>query len=131
MSLNPYSPPTVEVADERPVPEVPAEILKKIKGAWVAAVISGSVTAVFSLVGGMGLDSWSLLDAAFIFGLAYGIYRKSRACAVLMLVYFIVSKVILTLETGKAGGLLVGLIFLYYYARGVVGTFAYRKFIKG
>jgi len=135
MSSNPYSPPTVEVALAEPEPEIPAEVLKKIKGAWVAGLISGFMTLGVTLLAMagtamLGFDAWNLVDVAFVFGLTYGIYRKSRACAVLMLVYFVISRIAMMVETGKPSGLLIGLIFFYYYARGISGTFAYRRLIK-
>jgi serine/threonine-protein kinase len=74
-----------------------------------------------------GFDAWSLLDVALIFGLSFGIYKKSRVCAVLMLAYFIVSKIVLMLEAGKPSGLLVALIFAYFYVQGIRGTVAFHK----
>src|SRR3546814_16318433 len=40
----------------------------------------------------LGFSAWELFDVALILGLAFGIYKKSRTCAVLMLAYFIVAK---------------------------------------
>lgn len=127
---NPYAAPTTAVAD--PAPEIPADIARKIKSAWIAGCISGAVTLVVTLIAmsgtaALGFDAWSLLDVAVIFGLAFGIYKKSRVCAVLMLAYFILSKIILMMEAGKPSGLLVALIFAYYYVQGIRGTFAFHK----
>lgn len=131
---NPYAAPTAPVADIAPaIPAIPADIAKKIKGAWVAGCISAAMTLVVTLIAmsgteALGFSVWSLGDVAFILGLTYGIYRKSRVCAVLMLAYFVLSKIILMLEAGKPSGLLVALIFGYFYAQGIVGTFAFHKF---
>jgi hypothetical protein len=135
MSPDPYSPPTATVGIERPPLLVPHEILKKIKGAWVAGIISGCMTLLVTLlaVAGvpiLGADAWYFIDVVFLFGLTFGIYRKSRTCAVVMLVYFVVSKIITMMETGKPSGLLMGLLFAYFYFQGVVGTFAYHRFLK-
>ena len=56
---------------------------------WIAAAIAGLATLVFSLTSSYGLTHYNLVDAALLFGLAYGIYRRSRICAVLALAYHI------------------------------------------
>lgn len=129
-NLNPYAAPSAAVDDI--AIEVPADVAKKIKSAWIAACVSGGFTLLFSglAVAGMpmmGMDAWSFADAAVILGLAFGIYRKSRACAVLMLLYFIAGKIIMMVETGKPSGLLLSLVFAYYFWQGIVGTFAFHK----
>jgi hypothetical protein len=135
MSSNPYQSPSAEVRD--PVVElvVPDEVLKKIKHAWIAATISGSITlsvTVFAIFGNsiLGFSAWELIDVAFIFGLAFGIYKKSRTCAVLMLIYFIGAKILIMLETGKPSGLIMAIVFIYYFAQGVAGTFEYHKLVR-
>jgi hypothetical protein len=129
-STNPYAAPSAIVADA--VPTVPPDVGKKIKSAWIAACISGVITLVVTLIAIsgtelLGFDAWSLLDVGMIFALAFGIYKRSRACAVTMLAYFVVSKIILMAESGKPSGLLMALIFGYYFWQGVQGTFIYHK----
>jgi serine/threonine-protein kinase len=137
MSANRYAPPKseVEVPEEDLSESVPDEVLKKIKHAWTAGLISAALTLLMTLLAifgikMLGFDAWMLLDVALILGLTYGIYRKSRVCAVLMLVYFIISKILLFAQTGKPNGIVMAVIFLYYYAQGVAGTFAYHKYVQ-
>jgi preprotein translocase subunit SecF len=101
MSANRYAPPKseVEVRENDLSYSVPDEVLKKIKHAWTAGLISAALTLLVTLlavfgVKMLGFDAWEFLDVAFILGLTYGIYRKSRVCAVLMLVYFLISKML-------------------------------------
>lgn len=101
-----------------------------IKVAWIAGVISGLLTLIFSLAPGGMLETWSVGDAILIFGLSFGIYKKSRICAVLMLVYFILSKMSMWAERGVGPGLPVALIFGYCFIQGIRGTFAYYKIVK-
>lgn len=136
-SENPYLPPTSPVQEVAPAPslQVPEEILGKIKGAWVAALISASITLVFILVAISGtkifnFDAWALFDVLLMLGLAFGIYKKSRACAVLMLSYFIFSKISLLAAGAPVSSLPMAVIFLYFYWQGVVGTFRYHAFLK-
>lgn len=129
---NPYEAPasTLQAAVE-----VPAEVLTKIKHACMAGCISGGITLAVTIVVMLGaklpgFDAWSLIDVVLAFALAFGIYRKSRVCAVAMLVYFVASKIFVIVETGQASGLLVSLIFIYYYWQGVSGTFAYHRIAR-
>ncbi len=105
---------------------------KTIKTAWVAAVVSGSVTLIVSAAAGFGYSvagasMWNLIDVFFIFGMAYGIYRKSRVCAVIMLVYWVASKVLIFMEPGSAGGIAIAVLFGYFFFEGIRGTFTYHK----
>ena len=135
MPNNPYQSPGAEVRD--PVVElaIPDEVLKKIKNAWIAATIFGSITLAVTLLAIfgtsiLGFSAWELIDVAFVFALAFGIYKKSRACAVLMLIYFIGAKILIMMETGKPNGLIMAVIFIYYFALGVSGTFEYHKLVS-
>jgi hypothetical protein len=133
VSENRYAPPEAEVASPPPAePAVPDAILRKIRNAWVAGLISSGVTLVFVLIAISGTSiagftAWEFADVALMLGLSFGLYRKSRTCAVLMLAYFVISKALLFQATGRASGMLLALVFLYYYAQGVVGTFAYHR----
>ena len=139
---NPYAAPHAEVAEVAEVAEpklspveVPSEILKKIKQAWIAAIFSGSITLIAVLVSLAGTQilsytAWELIDVVCIIGLGFGIYKKSRTCAVIMLIYFVSSKILIMVETGKPAGLLVGLLFAFFFWQGVSGTFAYHKFMN-
>ena len=130
-STNPFEPPKAEVRSiEEPAVEVPAPIQKQIKTAWVAGLVSASITLVFSMFRIQGFELLNLIDVALMLGLTYGIYRKSRVCAVLMLLYFVASKIIVIAETGQASGIFMALFFLYFYWQGVAGTFAYSKIVK-
>jgi hypothetical protein len=118
-----------------PVFAVPDEILKKIKNGWVAALISAVMTLGVTLIAMsgtavLGFSAWELIDVALILGLAFGIYKKSRTSAVIMLVYFVASKILIMVESGKPTGLLMGMVFVYFYWQGVVGTFAYHTLKK-
>ena len=135
MQTNPYSPPLADVDLEPNKIDVPVEILKRIKNAWITGIISGSITLIFTLIAMngnqlMGFSVWNLSDVALIFGLTFGIYKKSRTCAVVMLAYFLISKIIIISQTGSFNGSLLAIVFIYYYVYGVIGTFAYHKHLK-
>src|SRR5690554_3470633 len=116
--------------------DVPEKIAKHIRNGWIAAIISGAMTLgivllVVATEEEVGLvDVWTLIDVALIFLLAFGIYKKSRFAATAMLVYFVFSKISMMIETGKPGGLGIGIIFIYFYYQAMVATYQYHKLLK-
>jgi len=112
-----------------------ANMDRKIKHARIAAMVCGTVTLAGSItliVNRTGFSLFSLLsliDVVFIFSMAYGIYRKSRICAVLMFEYFLLSKIFnVSISTHiNAGILIIGTIFLFFLYQGITGTFAYHR----
>ena len=132
-----YNPPKAAVLDVDPDAGkvVPDAVLKKIRNAWIAGLVSAGVTLVVALMALAGsrlgpFTGAELIDVVFILGLAIGIRRKSRVCAVLMFGYFAISKIMLIADTGQVNGLFMGLAFLWFYGLGVQGTFEYHKLRK-
>jgi len=108
-----------------------------IKNAWIAGAISGVLTMIVALIGAFGYDLWNLIDAFLILGLSFGIYKKNRACAVILFVYWIGGKILQIVELGvqgqvgsSIGTLPIAIIFGYYFFQGIRGTFAYRRIVK-
>jgi serine/threonine-protein kinase len=135
VSENPYAAPLASVSDPVKAAAVPEEVRKQIKYAWVAASISGLFTLTFALlaISGtslFGYSAWELVDAALVFGLAFGIYKKSRICAVVTFAYFIGSKIYMMVEAGQPNGIVLGMVFAFFYYQGVMGTFAYHKIVR-
>src|SRR5260370_25104525 len=62
---------------------------------WIAAVIAGFFTTLCVMTGCFGLNKYNIVDMALLFGLAYGVYRRSRTCAVLLLAYDVASQAML------------------------------------
>ena len=92
---------------------------------WVAAVIAGFFTTLCVMTGCFGLNKYYIVDIALLFGLAYGVYRRSRTCAVLLLAYAIASQAMF-FSRGRqpsAIALVSAGIFFSAYALGVIGTF--------
>ncbi|WP_317929806.1 hypothetical protein [Halioxenophilus sp. WMMB6] len=112
--------------------QVPNEVLKKIKNAWVAGLISAAITTVFTLVALagtdiMGLNAFAFVDVGLIVIFAFGIYKRSRTCAILMLLFFVLNKIIMWVELSTASGIPLSLVFVWFYSMGIVGTFQYHK----
>jgi hypothetical protein len=102
-----------------------------IKRAMSAALIVAGLDlllAVLSLFGIqiLGTDLWILLDVVIVAGLAYGIHRFSRTCAILMCIYYLALCIFLAGKTGISS-IVVRAIFLYYFGRGAQAMFTYHK----
>ena len=135
MAENPYESPEADVEQNNKL-DVPASIAKKIKYGWVACLVSAVMTlglmiAALSVKELSNLaDIWTSIDVILILGLAYGIYKKSRIASTSMFLYFLASKIWIIVETEKTNGLLVALIFLYFYLQAMIGTYEYHKLVK-
>jgi hypothetical protein len=112
------------------------KIDKAIRGAWIAALIVAARTLVMSMVWMLAdvptpfaelFNAWTLIDAGASCAFAYGIYRRSRACAVGMLVLFVGGQVMSRLETGVTNGVIPKVIIAVLLARGVSATFQARR----
>ena len=124
--------------------EISDKVLRKIKNAWIAALIYGTLTLIFAVIAVNGSDATAFISARslirtfvdifLVFTLAFGIYKNSRIAATFMFVYFITSKIIIMVAMQKfGGGILFGilfLVFLYFFSQGVIGTFQYQKQLK-
>lgn len=114
--------------------------VKAINTGAIAALVSASITLIIMLVamGSRGAnetldyfnDIWILVDIAMILALAFFIWRKSRIAAVLMFVYFLVSKITISLENGKVSGIFLSVIFLWFFFQAVRGAFTWHNLEK-
>jgi hypothetical protein len=97
---------------------------------WSVALLWGVVRAAAALWlgsgGGVVRAEW-FADPALTFALAYGLYRRSRVCAVLLLVYVVVELWIAFHVTGRAGGLGPALLLEVSFLTGLRGTLLYRR----
>jgi hypothetical protein len=94
----------------------------------MAASISAGLTLIFGalaaagVVAAPGLDAWVLIDAGILAALAYGVWKRSRVCGLLLLTYGIVNEVYLALDQTARFSLL-RLVFIYFYFRGAIQLF--------
>ena len=94
----------------------------------MAASISAGLTLIFGgcaaigIIEVPGLDAWNLVDAAILAALGYGIWKRSRVCALLLLVYSIANEIYLALD-GTAHFSLLRVVFIYFYFRGAIELF--------
>lgn len=118
----------VKVSEVKPIPK-PCNQL--IKNAWSAALVSGLITvaldAYFWIDGVRSVLVYlNLIYVLVSCGLAYGIYRRSRICAVFMLLLFILDKAFAPMVY-NSGSIVFFLLFIMCFSAGVVGTFWYHS----
>ena len=109
---NPYRTPEAEAVAIQPTElQVPPEILKKIRGGWVATLILGILNTVVGALAVSGVldnqlfNEWMFIDAVLMFGLAAGIYFKSRTAATIMFFYYLGAKIFLIVMAGQFQGI--------------------------
>ncbi len=73
-----------------------------------------------------GFGGGILLDAVILFGLAFGVYKRSRICAALLVGYGTFNEVYM-ISSGIDKSSALRLIFIYFYIRGMFATFAYHN----
>jgi hypothetical protein len=101
---------------------------KHVTRAWMAASVQAGLTLIVGLLAAVGafvapgFDAGILLDAGILAALAYGVWRRSRVCALLLLTYGIGNEVYLALQETSHFSIL-RLIFIYFYFRGTIQLF--------
>ncbi len=126
--------------------EIPASTSADLKIGSTGAYSVGALTLVVGLYAFLQYSATQLPGAnhAVIFTgltvlfLGYGVYRKSRTCAILVLLTFLfgtLSKIEdmldgrhLTLNVGVAA--MTSAVVLYFYIRGIRGTFRYQALLR-
>lgn len=95
---------------------------------WIAAAIAGAFMIFFSLMVKFPVGLVYLGGAAILLALAYGIYRRSRFCAVFVLVnHFLgVAGLIASAREVPSAEIAVTLVLGVLYVLGVIGTFVHH-----
>jgi serine/threonine-protein kinase len=101
--------------------------LQYIKYAYIFGFIYSALMVVLILFGVEGFDSWGYIDVILVALLAFGIYKKSRFCAVAILIYFVGGIILKLAIFGYSGGWLLWLIAVLAFWAGITGTFNYKK----
>ena len=81
---------------------------------------------------GLWNDPLTFFDIILIFILAFGVYKKSRTAAVVLVFYHIFSRIYFMVEGMQLSGvtIIVSLIILYFYVKSVQGAFVFHKIEK-
>ncbi len=94
------------------------------------SIVSIGITLIYILANGGWTTNWwsSLWDVVFMSLLAWGIYKKNRACAIGIFIYFLIGKIYqINLGSLNWVGVIVWLVFLSIFFLGIRWTLRYHK----
>ncbi|WP_457356369.1 hypothetical protein [Roseateles sp. P5_D6] len=110
---------------------------KAIKTGGIAALISAGLTLAFGIAGFLTtsenkdlaylLDPVMLVDAVLLVVLAIFVFRKSRVASTLLFIYFVISKLTMWYEMGKASGVPLTIVFFLFYLTAMRATYAWHS----
>jgi hypothetical protein len=112
---------------------------KKIRRGWISGIVVGCITILAIIISlnspenstiRENFNEWNFIDVVIVFVLSFGIYKKNKTAAILLLVYFLLPKVIDFIETGDAKVLTGGSIFVYFFVEAIRGISEYQKIKK-
>ena len=110
---------------------------KHVKNGYYACIVSALITFVIILYSMLTNaqdefayfnDPWMFFDVILISLCAWGLKKYSRTAAITIFIYFIVSKVIISIEFNQFSGLGMGLLFIYFFFQAIRGTIFYHSY---
>ena len=110
------------------------EAERHLDRAWYAALVAGTFDGVVAAMAILGTRTFTLAAGVYAIGvvltllLAYGVARRNRAAAILLLLLGILTVGIDATRVGFVRFAL-GVVFVYLYARGVQAAFAYHRLL--
>jgi len=111
---------------------------KLIKDAYIAgglvavATLIGSVLSLFGIKV-FNIDIYGFIDVIILSSLSFGLYRKSRVCAIFLLIFYLFSRVVqipFVVKNNLYASYIVAIVFIYYFVQGIIGTVYYHKLSK-
>lgn len=100
-----------------------------VVSAYSCALFGALMTLLAAFYRAYGFDLFNLLDVVLFLGLAFGVYKRSRICAIIMFTYHLMNRVPLWNHTHSIeltfGG--VAVPFAVAYLLGILGTFAHHS----
>lgn len=103
-------------------------VAKNVKSQVITAAVFAYISAAMTLILGLITGNFLvIIDVLLVLGLGLGVQLgKSRACAIILTVYFILNK-ILQWAGGEFSGIYMAVIFIIGFVMGITGTFAFQK----
>jgi hypothetical protein len=104
---------------------------KNIKTAWIAAVVSAVLTTVAWGAAMAGVPElagfqYAWVDIVIIAALAFGVFRRSRTAATLLVAYWLFNIAVM----GVSGAIAVRVVFLVVFIQGARAAYAHHKLVE-
>jgi hypothetical protein len=95
---------------------------------WIAAAAAGLFLLVLAFVAGLRFGWLNLLGGAALLALAYGIYRRSRTCAVIVLINHVlgISALLRVTQFVPPIEIAATLVLAALYVLAIIGTFVHH-----
>lgn len=109
----------------------PNKMDSNIRNAWMAAAISSIITLTLVIVSistgkSFGeIDPFNVIDVIILSTLAFGIYKRSRICAIIIVLYSLLNEGYVLTHGITVSPLRI--IFLYLYIMGLWSIFKYHR----
>ncbi len=113
--------------------DIPDSISGPIRQGWIAACVAMALLLIVGLAGFAASRAWPdlliLLDLPVIAVLAFGLHKRSRTAATLLVLMSVLPKLMLIAD-GQLNGVVFGLVFAIFYIRAMTATYRYHRFVK-
>jgi hypothetical protein len=77
----------------------------------------------------LGCNLYNMIGVILFIGLFYGMYNKSRICAIILLIFSIIHNIYFFITGINPLRIIIDLIITFFFAYCVYGTFVYHKII--
>jgi hypothetical protein len=106
---------------------------KRIEDMYIISLISGVIICILSLLSILGITilgstGWGLIDAAIIIMLSAGLRKKSRVCALIMFIYFLLITILSSYQNIDTQLITARAFFCIIFLYGFIGTLTYHKY---
>ena len=78
----------------------------------------------------LGYNLYNTIGVILFFGLFYGMYKKSRICAIILLLFSITHNIYYIIIGINLLGIIIDLLITLFFAYCVYGTFVYHKIVN-
>jgi len=126
--LNPYRTPKADVS--RPENSTKIVLPAKIQGQIMQGVVTGIVLTLFAAwqtamsLGNSHINPYSLTYTLVVGGLTFGLYKRNRVCAILLLGMYVGDRLLGLIGGIPPASLILPVLFAWLFLRGTIGTFA-------
>jgi hypothetical protein len=77
-----------------------------------------------------GYNLYNIIGVILFIGLFYGMYKKSRICAIILFLFSIINTFYSIIIGTNALGIIIDLMLTFFFGYCVYGTFVYHKIIN-
>lgn len=109
---------------------------KKIRNGWIAGVVLATITLLLTIISlkspdnsflQNNFDKWSFFDVVIVYALSFGVHKKNKIAAIVLLVYFLLPKILGYIDSGNIKVLTGGSLFIYFFVEAIRAIIELQK----